>query len=48
MKIFSSNPDCKIFIAIRIAIENPIRIDRDPVFMFKPDPDFSGKTGPRF
>jgi len=31
-----------------IATKKPIRIDRDPVFVLQPDPDFSGKTGPRF
>jgi len=39
----SPDLDVKIFIAIMIAIENLIRIDRDPIFLFfKWDP-FPGK-----
>jgi hypothetical protein len=37
-----------IAIAIMTAIEKPIRINRDPIFIFKPDPDFCTKIDPRF
>jgi hypothetical protein len=41
------DPDFAMVIAAMFAIEKPIRIDRDPVFIFKPDPDFftPGGTG---
>ena len=41
---FSLDLDLKIFIAITIAIENLIRIDRDPIFILKLDPNFSEKS----
>jgi hypothetical protein len=34
--------------AITIAIRNPIRINRDPIFILHSDPDFSGKLGSWF
>ena len=37
--------DSRISIAITIPIENLIRINHDPFFIEKPDPDFSGKIG---
>jgi len=43
----SSNLDLKIFIAIMIAIENLIRIDRDPIFRSKSISDFQIKIDPR-
>jgi len=37
LKIFSSNLDCKKIIAITIAIEKSIRINRTLIFFFQPD-----------
>jgi hypothetical protein len=37
---FQSRSGFRFQIVITIAIEKPIRINRDPVFIFKSDPDF--------
>jgi len=39
IKIFSTDSDFKKFIAIMIAIENPIRINQTLNFIFQPDLD---------
>jgi len=40
------DPGFEIAIAIMIAIEKTIRIDRDPFLIAEPDPKFSGKIDP--
>ena len=48
IEIFSADLALKIFIAITIAIENLIRIDRDPILTLKSISDFRIKIDPRF
>ena len=46
IEIFSADLALKIFIAITIAIENLIRIDRDPILTLKSISDFRIKIDP--
>jgi hypothetical protein len=46
--VFKSISDFHLQIAIMIAIEKLIRIDRDPIFVQKSVSDFSGKINLQF